>query len=115
MSTTSDDWWEDWMRRQSRFPVSFPAYFGDIDEFMRQLDREFEKEFNWISEHGPKELIRERPSKGVSIREFGPFVYGYSVRNGPDGKRVIREFGNIKPGPAIGRPSIQLKSERTSR
>jgi len=28
---------------------------------------------------------------------MGPFVYGYSFSMGPDGKPVIREFGNVKP------------------
>jgi HSP20 family protein len=35
---------------------------------------------------------------------LGPFVYGYSVKIGPDGKPEIREFGNVKPsrfGPRV--------------
>ncbi len=27
-----------------------------------------------------------------------PFVYGFSMSVGPDGKPVIREFGNVEPG-----------------
>ena len=111
MSNKRDDSWEDWMRRRSRLP-SFRGFFEDTDEFFRELDREFEKEFQWISEHAPKELIRERSSKEGTVKEFGPFVYGYSVTIGQDGKPVIREFGNIKPGLPIGRPAIQVKSER---
>ncbi len=30
-------------------------------------------------------------------KEYGPFVYGYSVKIGLDGKPVVREFGNMKP------------------
>ena len=111
MSTSRDDRWEDWIRRRGRFP-SFRGFFEGTDEFMRELDREFEEEFRWISDHAPKELIRERSSKEGTVREFGPFVYGYSVTIGPEGKPSIREFGNIKPGLSIGRPAIQLKSER---
>lgn len=100
-------------RRRRRLPSSFRGFFEDTDELMRELDRQFEEEFSWISEHAPKELIRERSSKeGGTVREFGPFVYGYSVTMGPDGKPVIREFGNIKPGLPVGRPAIQLKPER---
>ncbi len=36
---------------------------------------------------------------GTIQREYGPFIYGYSVKIGPDGKPSVREFGNIKPGP----------------
>ena len=35
-------------------------------------------------------------------KEYGPFVYGYSVKVGPDGKPVVREFGNMKPNPSVG-------------
>jgi HSP20 family protein len=46
------------------------------------------------------------------VRQVGPLVYGYSVTIGPDGKPVVREFGNVKPmlGTAGGGP--QLTSER---
>jgi HSP20 family protein len=109
----SDDWWEDWMRgRRRRVPSPYRGFFEDPEEFMRELDRQFEEEFRWISEHAPKELTREKPSKGGIVREFGPFVYGYSVTMGPDGKPVIREFGNIKPGLPVGRPAVELKRER---
>lgn len=111
MSSKRDEWWENWMRRGSRRP-SFRGFFEDTDEFMRELDREFEEEFNWISEHAPKELVRERSSKGEVVKEFGPFVYGYSVTIGENGKPVIREFGNIKPGLPVGRPVLQLKPDR---
>ena len=33
-------------------------------------------------------------------KEIGPIVYGYSMTVGPDGKPVIREFGNVKRGPS---------------
>lgn len=28
----------------------------------------------------------------------GPFYYGYTMTVGPDGKPVVKEYGNIKPG-----------------
>lgn len=28
----------------------------------------------------------------------GPFYYGYTMTVGPDGKPVVREYGNVKPG-----------------
>ena len=45
-------------------------------------------------------------------RVYGPFVYGYSVKIGPDGKPVIREFGNMKPGLARGGSPISLSERR---
>jgi HSP20 family protein len=109
----SEDWWEDWMRpRRRRKPDDF-GFFGDTEEFLRELDRQLSDEFRWISEHAPKDLVRERTRKDGGIeREFGPFVYGYSVTIGPDGKPVIREFGNMKPGLPTGRPALQMRSER---
>lgn len=66
----------------------------------------------------PKELVRERklPGGGI-VRETGPFVYGYSFSIGPDGKPVVREFGNVKPsvgGSRFGvlKPKLSVKEER---
>lgn len=28
----------------------------------------------------------------------GPFYYGYTMTVGPDGKPIVREYGNVKPG-----------------
>lgn len=48
----------------------------------------------------PRDIVRlRRLTDGSVKREYGPFVYGYSVKIGLDGKPIIREFGNIKPGP----------------
>lgn len=30
--------------------------------------------------------------------ESGPFYYGYTMTIGPDGKPVVQEYGNVKPG-----------------
>ena len=107
----SDDWWEDWRNARRRRP-SFWSFFEDPDDFLKDLDRQFEEQFRWISEHAPKDLVRERKTKEGVEREFGPFVYGYSVTIGPDGKPQIREFGNVKPGLPAGKPALQIKSER---
>jgi HSP20 family protein len=29
---------------------------------------------------------------------FGPYYYGYSMTVGPDGKPVVKEYGNVRPG-----------------
>lgn len=33
-----------------------------------------------------------------NLQTFGPFYYGYTMTVGPDGKPVVREYGNVKPG-----------------
>jgi len=57
---------------------------------------------------GPKELIRERklPDDGT-VEEMGRFVNGYSFCVGPDGKPIVREFGNVKPS-MVGDLSVRL-------
>ncbi len=66
----------------------------------------------------PKDLVRERKlPDGGTVKEMGPFVYGYSLSVGPDGKPVVREFGNVKPsmrsGPfGVAKPKLDVKEER---
>lgn len=33
-----------------------------------------------------------------NMQAFGPYHYGYSVTLGPDGKPVVKEYGNVRPG-----------------
>jgi HSP20 family protein len=107
-------WWEDfpdWFRmRRRRSP--FFGFGGDIFEEMNRL---FEDMFREIWEQVPRDLIRERKlPDGSTVREAGPFVYGYSVTMGPDGKPVVREFGNVRPkaGAFPGRAALEVKEER---
>ena len=77
---------------------SGPWSFPDIEEMMREMEESF-MDFKDI-EDVPKDLVREKRSKDGSLsREIGPIVYGYSMTVGPDGKPVVREFGNVKSGP----------------
>ena len=32
-----------------------------------------------------------------NMQTFGPYYYGYSVTVGPDGKPVVKEYGNVRP------------------
>jgi len=76
-----------------------PWPFPGMEEMMKEMEREF-MQFKDIEKQVPKDLIREQRSPDGSIkREIGPIVYGYSMTIGPDGKPVIREFGNVKRGP----------------
>jgi len=83
-----------------------------MENFMREFERQMEEEFRWLTDRAPKELVRERVTKHGVTKEFGPFVYGYSVTIGPDGRPVVREFGNVRPGALRGGPRFELRGER---
>ena len=94
----------EWFRRR-RFPFFGSWLFEDIDRMFREMERMMEEEFKAFTSRIPKDYVKERKlPDGTTIREWGPFVYGYSIRIGPDGKPEIREFGNVKPtryGPTV--------------
>jgi len=72
-----------------------------------------EKELKELSKRAPRDLVRERIlPNGRRVKEWGPFVYGYSMKIGSDGKPQVREFGNIKRGTGLGRPRIDIKEKR---
>src|SRR5947208_14071649 len=63
----------------------------------------------------PKDLVRERKlPDGGTVREMGPFVYGYSFSMGPDGKPIVREFGKGTPS-LKGRPFGTANASRDVR
>ena len=102
-----DELFPEWFKRRWRFPTS--NWFDDFERSFEEMFRGMEL---------PKDLIRERKIPGgETVKEMGPFVYGYSFSQGPDGKPVIREFGNVKPsirgGPfGMSKPSLDVKEER---
>lgn len=108
----SDEYWNRRFRRR-RWPFFRGFLFDDIDEIFREMQEMINKEFKDLTERVPRDLIRERELPGGSkVKEWGPFVYGYSVTIGPDGQPEVREFGNVKPSARFGRPQIDIKEER---
>ncbi len=102
--------WDDWFRR---FWSRRGFFFPDIERMMEEMEREMAEAFKEMERYVPKEMVRERRlPNGTVRREYGPFVYGYSVKIGPDGRPIIREFGNIKPGLGAGRPPLNLQDRR---
>ena len=106
-----DEDFDHWMRRWRRTP-----FFGFRG--FEEIDRMFDEMVQEMLNNAPKDLYRERklPSGGT-VKEMGPFVYGYSMKVGPDGKPVIREFGNVRPSSrptrfGRQRPSLELREER---
>jgi HSP20 family protein len=107
MSTDDEDYPE-WFRRRRR-PRSSDPFFGDIDRMFSEMEKMMEEEFKKFTQRVPKNYMKERKlPDGRTIKEWGPFVYGYSMKIGPDGKPEIRQFGNIKK--SLKGP--QVKNER---
>ncbi len=104
-----DDEWP--YRRRRGFPFG-PWAFSDIDEMMKEMERAFSEQFKELEKELPKNLIRESTAPdGSTKKEIGPIVYGYSVTIGPDGKPVVREFGNVRKGEGTPWKEIQDKRE----
>jgi HSP20 family protein len=90
---------DEWFKRWGKMMPFGPWSYADVDEMMKEMEKEF-MEMSDSGSHVPKELVREkRAEDGTVTREIGPIVYGYSMTIGPDGKPIIREFGNVKRGP----------------
>jgi len=92
--------------------------FGFMDKWFSDFDEMFEHMFEDMAKDMPKDLMNERKlPDGSTIRQFGPFVYGYSMSMGPDGKPIVQEFGNVKPSKRAGafgfeQPALEPKDAR---
>jgi HSP20 family protein len=105
---SEDDEWSS--RRRRGFPFG-PWAFPDIDEMIKEMERAFSEQFKELEKDLPKNLVREsRAPDGSTKKEIGPIVYGYSVTIGPDGKPVVREFGNVRKG--VGTPWKEIQDRR---
>ena len=62
--------------------------FNEFDSLLRRMMRPF-KELD--------EMWDEMKTSG-NAQTFGPYYYGYSMTVGPDGKPVVKEYGNVRPG-----------------
>jgi len=107
-----DDDDDEWPMRRRRGSPFDPWGFPDIDEMMREMEKAFSDQFKDMEKELPRNLVRESrtPDGGVK-KEIGPIVYGYSVTIGPDGKPVVREFGNVRREEGRSWKAIQDKRE----
>jgi HSP20 family protein len=98
------DWFNKRRKKFSRNP-----FFGDIDRIFQEMEKMMEDQFKNFTKKIPKDYAKERRlPDGSTVKEWGPFVYGYSMKIGPDGKPEVRRFGNIKK--SLEGP--QVKKER---
>ncbi len=68
-------------KRRGIFDLFGDDMFRDIEDEFARMDEMFKMSIN--------EAMKRKPGEG------GPFVYGFSMRTGPDGKPIINEFGNV--------------------
>ena len=119
MSITPDDWFNRFFGRRGGRGNYFDDMLGGFDDMRREMERNFEESFKDIETKAPKDLVREYETpEGGKVREIGPFVYGYSMTIGPDGKPRVKEFGNVKSPLARGsgfyKPMISSEREPLS-
>lgn len=67
--------------------------FKQIEEMMNRMFEEIGQSPNMDVDAIRKMLEGSQGSQGIN-----PFVFGFSVRVGPDGKPIIQRFGNRSPG-----------------
>ncbi|TFH02793.1 MAG: Hsp20/alpha crystallin family protein [Nitrosopumilus sp.] len=63
---------------------------------MTIFDDEFSKIFRQMSNSffSTDDILEEFKTKVANV---GPYFYGYTMTVGPDGKPVVKEYGNVKP------------------
>jgi HSP20 family protein len=104
------DWWSRWFKKRQPF---FRGSLWDINETFKEMEEMMAKEFEELSKRAPEDLLREQTlPDGTKMKSWGPFVYGYSVTVGPDGKPKVREFGNFKAETRMGKPYMDVKEKR---
>jgi HSP20 family protein len=108
LSSDNEDFPEWFKKRRS---TSKDPFFGDIDNMFKEMEKMMDDELKNFTDKVPKEYVKERKlPDGSTVKELGPFVYGYSMKIGPDGKPEIQEFGNIKKG-LKGPPEVKEERE----
>ena len=96
-----DDDFERWFRRKMQRTFSNEWFFQDINELLRDIEEMMNTELKEFTSRIPTDCVRENTlPNGRKIREWGPFVYGYSMIIGSDGKptitSVVKEISGIK-------------------
>ena len=111
-SGDEDEWMPSWFRRK-RSQFFRGSVFDEIEEQFREMHEYMRHEFQELANLTPEDLHQTRTlPDGSKVEEWGPFVYGYVMKVGPDGKPQIREFGNIKRKPQLGKATVDVKKER---
>lgn len=97
MSSTPGDPSRDPFRRKRGGPADFPE-FPDLPDFFADFEKEFERMRGMMTR-----IMQDAMQHAASPKRHEPFVYGFSMRVGPDGQPHIQPFGNtMQPPGAVG-------------
>ena len=84
-----------------------------MQKAFKEMEELMSKQFKELSKRAPEDLQQEQTlPDGTKVKSWGPFVYGYSVTVGPDGKPKVSEFGNFKAETRLGETHVDVKEER---
>jgi HSP20 family protein len=94
-----------WDSRRKRYR----DIFDEIRSMFEEMERKFLSDFPFpeIDWRELEKLPKRKLSDGTEVT--GPFVWGWSINIGPDGKPEIREFGNIPKEATLREPGSLLK------
>ncbi|MDR0798038.1 MAG: Hsp20/alpha crystallin family protein [Nitrososphaerota archaeon] len=96
MSSENDDNLPEWFKKR-RTPSSKDPFFGNIDNMFHEVEEMIEDKFKIFHEKWSKEYIKERKlSDGSTVKELGPFVYGYSMKIDSDDNPDIQKSVTLK-------------------
>ncbi|ABP51210.1 MAG: Hsp20/alpha crystallin family protein [Pyrobaculum arsenaticum] len=77
------------------------SIFDEFERFMRRWQKFFEEIERQIEED-----FKRLSSPGVSGGRPRYYYYGFEITMGPDGKPVVREFGNVRRRPDMERIEV---------
>lgn len=70
--------------------------WDDDDDMFDDIFESFGFDFDRINERMRKMFERFiKNSENTDIKTYGPFIYGFTYKMGPDGKPYFQEFGNV--------------------
>jgi len=105
--TLTEDSWSRWFKRP------FSGGRLDIFETFKEIEEMMTKEFEEISKRASQNPVKEETlPDGTTVRSWGPYVYGYSMTVGPDGKPKVTKFGNLPSEHLLEKPQKETKQER---
>ncbi|MCL2133960.1 MAG: Hsp20/alpha crystallin family protein [Candidatus Bathyarchaeota archaeon] len=95
MSAEDNDDFPEWPKKRRTQPEK--SFLSDVEKMFQEIEKIMEDGFNSFQEKIPKEYSKEHKLQDKDgFKEFGPYVYGYSIKNSVNGKPDIQKFENIK-------------------
>lgn len=84
----------------------------DGDDWRNEFE-EFFEDFGFDFDRFNERMMKmwDRMLKGSETETFGPYVYGFTYKIGPDGRPVFEEFGNVPQGRTFGREPRMLERD----